>query len=188
MKKELRKNMIAARFSLSREEVESKSANIFRKIAAFEQYQKAGVIMVYIAMRNEVETELFILKAISEGKRIVIPVCQRATTTLLPAEIKNYPEDLEPGTWGILEPKPDKLYPLDPQKIDLIIVPGVAFDEQGNRLGHGAGYYDSFLSLLRPDVLKIAPAFDLQVVPSVYEEEHDEPVDVIVTETRVLRR
>lgn len=187
MKKELRKKIIAARKDLSREVVEAKSTAIFQKILSLEQYQKAGVIMTYLSIRNEVETEPFIIKAMFEGKRIVIPVCQKETTTILPAEVKNYPEDLEPRTWGILEPKPSKLYPIDPREIDLIIIPGVAFDEQGNRLGYGAGYYDRFLPRLRSDVLKIAPAFDLQIQPNVYEGEHDQPVDVVVTETRFLK-
>lgn len=188
MKKELRKKIIAARNDLPREAVDAKSAAIFQKIVCLEHYQKAEIIMTYLSIRNEVETESFILKARSEGKRVVIPVCRKETKTILPAEVKNYPEDLVPGTWGILEPKPDKLYPVDPAEIDLIIVPGVAFDEKGNRLGYGAGYYDRFLPLLRPGVLKIAPAFDLQIVPDVYGGEHDQPVDVVVTETRVLKR
>lgn len=187
MKKELRKKIIAARKDLPREVVEAKSTAIFQKIICLEHYQKAKVIMTYLSIRNEVETEPFIIKAMSEGKRIVIPVCQKETTTILPAEVKNYPEDLEPRTWGILEPKPDKLYPIDPKEIDLIIVPGVAFDEKGNRLGYGAGYYDHFLPLLRPGVLKIAPAYELQIVPDVYRGEHDQPVDLVVTETRFLK-
>lgn len=186
MKKELRKKIIAARKDLAREVVEAKSAAIFKKIVSLEQYQKAEVIMTYLAINNEVETEPFILQALAEGKRIVIPVCQKETTTILPAEVKNYPDDLEPRTWGILEPKPDRLYPIDPKEIDLIIIPGVAFDEQGNRLGYGAGYYDRFLPRLRADVLKIAPAYDLQIVPTVYKGEHDQPVDIVVTETRFL--
>jgi len=186
MKKELRKKIIAARKDLAREVVDAKSAEIFKKIVSLKQYQKAKVIMAYLAIKNEVETVPFILQALAEGKRIIIPVCQKETTTIIPAEIKNYPEDLEPGAWGILEPKPDRLYPVDPQEIDLIIIPGVAFDEQGNRLGYGAGYYDRFLPRLRADVLKIAPAYDLQIVPTVYPGEYDRPVDIVVTETRIL--
>jgi 5-formyltetrahydrofolate cyclo-ligase len=186
MKKELRKRIIALRQKLSRDEVLEKSSVIFQKVINLEQYKRAKVVMTFLSIRNEVETEPFIIKAMSDCKRIIIPVCQKDTITLIPAEVKHYPEDLEPGTWGILEPKPEAFYPIDPKEIDLVIVPGVAFDEWGNRLGYGSGYYDRFLTSLPSSILKIAVAFDLQIVSEVYPEEHDQPVDVIITEKCLL--
>jgi 5-formyltetrahydrofolate cyclo-ligase len=97
------------------------------------------------------------------------------------------PNDLAPGYCGILEPAADAA-PASPDEFDVILVPGIAFDQSCCRLGHGGGFYDRLLPQLAPGALTIGIAFDEQVVDSLPREEHDVPVDVLVTPTRVLRR
>lgn len=186
MKKELRRQILAARKAMSATDVETKSRAIARKALNLAAYRQAKVVMIYLAFRNEVATEQIITAALASGKRVVIPVCERSQVQIIPAELKNYPGDLQEGTWGILEPKPEAFYPLDPREIDIVFVPGVAFDEQGNRLGYGAGYYDRFLGRLRPQAVAVALAYEMQILPQVYAEGHDVPVDLVITEQRTL--
>lgn len=187
MKSKIRRESIAKRLALSPEEVRLKSHKITQKILALPEFSKAKTIMVYIAFRNEVDTQEIIQEALAQGKRIVVPVSRRQEHKIIPAEIRNYPADLQVGTYGILEPKPEAFYPVDPTEIDLVLIPGVAFDERGYRLGYGAGYYDRFLRLLRPDVMTAALAYELQILSDVYPESHDQKVGLIITEERIIK-
>jgi 5-formyltetrahydrofolate cyclo-ligase len=90
------------------------------------------------------------------------------------------------GYMGIAEPDASILHRVDPLEIDMVVVPGVAFDMARNRIGYGGGYYDRFLCTLRPDCLKVAVAFELQVFDSIPAASYDIPVDIIVTEERII--
>ena len=95
-------------------------------------------------------------------------------------------KDMVPGFKGILEPDPSKARLLDPREIDFAVVPGIAFDVSGNRLGFGAGCYDRLLPLLRPDCLKVGAAFEIQIADELPVNEHDFRLDMIVTEKRMI--
>lgn len=185
-KKELRKKVIAARASLPEAEVARKSARITESIVALPEYQKALSIMAYVDFRNEVQTGELIKKALQDGKKVAVPYTDLAGKRLIPSLLEDFPGDLVPGTYGILEPPADCLRPVGPEELDLVIVPGVAFDERGNRLGYGGGFYDRFLPRTGEDCVWLAPAFELQLQPGVYAAEHDCPVHIIVTEDRVI--
>jgi 5-formyltetrahydrofolate cyclo-ligase len=185
IKKSLRKDVLTKRQALSPQEVGQKSDNIHKRLFQLKYFQDARVIMVYVDFRNEVKTTAIITNALNQGKRVVIPVC-RDGGQLIPAEVYQFPEDLEPGTWGILEPKPGRLRPVEPGEIELVLVPGVAFDQRGNRLGYGAGYYDRFLAKTSPTATSIALAYELQAVEDVFPVEHDMPVHYILTEDRLI--
>jgi 5-formyltetrahydrofolate cyclo-ligase len=94
-------------------------------------------------------------------------------------------EDLEPGTMGILEPIKKRSI-IDAHKLDIILVPGVAFDRKGNRVGYGLAYYDRFLKKFSPSTVKIALAYDFQVVSDIPCEKHDQVVDIIITEREII--
>lgn len=187
MKRELRKKIIAERMGLSQSMVAQKSLNIAKKLDSLLEYQKASLIMFYLDFRNEVQTSKLIEQALAEGKRIVIPITVREESKLIPSEILDFPGDLVPGTWGILEPKEDCIRPVDPKEIDVVIVPGVSFDEKGNRMGYGGGFYDRFLLRTKPEAIFIALAFEMQVRDNVFPEKHDLPVHYVVTEERVIK-
>jgi len=186
-KKQLRKEIISLRMSQPEEIVKEKSARIAEKVKGIPEFQKAGLVMFYIEFRNEVITSDLIKYCLENGKRVVIPITDTKNTRLIPSEIKDYPGDLTSGTWGILEPKPECVRPVEPKEIDFVIVPGVSFDEKGNRLGYGGGFYDRFLRLLRPEVSFAALAFELQIRDNVYPEAHDYPMRYVVTEDRVMK-
>ncbi|MGI9953482.1 5-formyltetrahydrofolate cyclo-ligase [Moorellaceae bacterium AZ2] len=187
MRKELRKEILARRNNLTAEAVARKSRAIQERLLSLSSWQEARTVMIYVSFGSEVRTEGLLQEALGQGKRVAVPYCQKEKRELIASEVYRYPEDLSPGTWGIMEPRLETLRPLDPQAIDLCIVPGVAFDEGGNRLGYGAGYYDRFLPNLRPGTPKIALAFDIQIVATTHPSLHDIPVDLIITETRIIK-
>lgn len=142
--------------------------------------------MLFISFNNEVLTKPIIDNSIKHEKQVFIPVTVPKTKEIIVSELLNFEEDLEVGTFGLLEPKKDFLRPYSPEQLDLIIVPGVAFDSRGYRIGYGAGYYDRFLAKIDNDVPKISLAFDMQIINHVPNEEYDIPVDYIITESNFI--
>ncbi|MDD3653899.1 MAG: 5-formyltetrahydrofolate cyclo-ligase [Desulfotomaculaceae bacterium] len=183
----IRKTVLRARNALSPEEVAAKSTLIIEKIIAMKEYLQAGTVMVYLDFRNEVQTESLVRKALAAEKRVVVPLTDVSRHELKLSILGNYPDDLQPGAYGILEPRPNCFRPIEPGEINLVIVPGVAFDLCGNRLGYGGGYYDRFLTQTGPDTPFIAPAYELQVLPQVFPGKHDIPVHYLITEKRLIK-
>ena len=144
------------------------------------------LIMVYLNMPGEVETTRLIFDHFTNDP--VIPYCVTGEVELF--RLKSFTE-IEPQTLGIMEPRmelrTDPTRRVEPNDLGLVLVPGLAFDLQGNRLGRGAGYYDRFFTRLPSDVPKIALAFDCQIVDLVPTDPHDMPVDMIITETGIHR-
>lgn len=186
-KSEIRKEVLKARQAMTSVEIAEKSACIMKKLMSLEEYIKANIIMTYLDFRNEVQTEMLVTKAMSEGKQVVVPLTDLLNRKLVPSLLIDFPGDVAPGTWGILEPRPDCLRPVELSKIDLVIVPGVAFDLNGNRLGYGGGFYDRFLPLTRQDCVFVAPSFELQIRDNIYPSEHDFPVHYLITEKRIIK-
>ena len=127
-----------------------------------------------------------VAEARRRGLRVVVPVTLVNERRLLLAEFEG-PETLVTGPFGIPEPRPEGRKIVDLARVDALVIPGVAFDEHGNRLGWGAGFYDRLLEGARPDVPIIALAYEGQIVPAVPPEGHDVRMSVIVTEQRVIR-
>lgn len=185
-KNELRQSVIAARNRLAEEEIKDKSSAVASRFLELAEYLRAGTVMAYVDFRNEVQTGPIIRDALGKDKRVVVPITDVAGKKLTPSQIIDFPGDLAPGAWDILEPKPECVRPVPPEEIDLVIVPGVAFDTAGNRLGYGGGFYDRFLLTTGSGCVYAALAFELQIRPNVYPGEHDLPVHLLVTEDRVL--
>ena len=178
-KEDIRKRLLNIRRYLSREEVLEMSRNIKERLFALSEYKSCKVVMFYIAHDNEVETREMIIESL-HSKKVLIPCTSLERNMIYPVEIENL-DDLERGAFGILEPRNKKIYRGD---IDVIIVPGIAFDPRGYRIGYGKGFYDRFL--IGTNALKIGIAYDFQIVNRIPEDENDVPVDMIVSEKRVL--
>ncbi len=185
-KLELRKKIIALRNALPLQKLKDNSATIVTKLLALPEYRRAATVMAYVDFRNEVHTASILENALHQNKRLLIPITDVPNKKLIPSQVLHFPDDLTPGTWGILEPKPQCVRPVDPGEIDLVIVPGVAFDTAGNRMGYGGGFYDRFLPGTRVDTTLVSMAFELQVRSNVYPAEHDVRIHILVTEERVL--
>ena len=138
------------------------------------------ILMAYLSKNNEVDITEFIRKNL-ESKKIVIPYMEN---NLMKTSIIEKLEDLKLGKFGILEPKNEKTIPINPKKIDTIIVPGIAFDETGNRIGYGKGFYDKFLSNL--NVKKIAVSFECQICSKITADIYDIKMNKIITEKRII--
>lgn len=187
LKKQLRSEAIKRRNSLSPLQVAEKSASIINRLLALDEYLNARRIMVYLDFRNEVRTGDLVARAMADAKSLSVPVTDRAKVSLTPSLIINFPGDQQPGPWGILEPKPQALRPLDPAELDVVITPGVAFDLSGYRIGYGRGYYDRFLRRTGAGTIYIGLAYDFQVLPDIFPGPHDIPVHIIITEDRIIR-
>jgi len=180
LKKILRKQVLSARDRLSPQEKTTKSREIEERLFSLPEFATARVIMFFASFRSEVETGRMIRRALHVGKRVVLPKVHGNELALY--EINDFDSDVAPGAWGIPEPK--ALIPAALDEIDLMVIPGAAFDRQGNRLGYGAGFYDRLLFSFRKPT--VALAFEAQIVHEVPADNYDVPVQKIVTEKRVI--
>ena len=191
-KKELRKEILARRNALSLQERAEKSTQIAQKIMALPEFQKCNKILLYAPIKSEVETAEIYLEAKRCCKDVYYP-------RVLEKEMEFYFVDetttLEKSVYGILEPKPEPEGQLVPKENDfiLIVMPGAVFDEAGNRIGYGGGFYDKYLQHLESvlpsgSICKAAIAFECQLVEKgrIEREAHDVRVDYIVTEKKVV--
>ncbi len=179
MKDKLRKEILEKRNLLDKKELLKKSKKIIRKLKSLKNFKKAKTIMFYVSKDNEVYTHDIIKKSLKK-KKIIVPVTDFKNKDLVPSELNDFSE-LEPGYYNVLEPKNVK--EVDVNEIDIVIVPGVVFDKNGNRIGYGEGYYDKFLK--KTKALKIGLAFGFQVVDEIESEETDVPVDLIISESNL---
>ncbi|QXM05333.1 5-formyltetrahydrofolate cyclo-ligase [Crassaminicella indica] len=187
MKKKLRQEILQKRKSLSEEIIYSRSEAIFHKLKLFNLYKNAKNIMVYISFRNEVNTSLIIEDLLRSNKNVIIPISIPKTKELILSKLLDPKKELKEGSYGILEPKEEYIRKVDKELLDLILVPGVAFDKRGYRIGYGGGYYDRFLDKLSTNVPAIALAFDFQIVDKIPNDAFDYPVDYIITETQLIQ-
>jgi 5-formyltetrahydrofolate cyclo-ligase len=155
---------------------------LISRLEALPIFQRARCVQTYVALRHEVDTHALIRRMLREGKRVAAPRVV-AGNELQQYFINDFSE-LHTGAFGILEPQPDPGRRAAAEQFDLVLVPGLAFDRAGHRLGAGKGYYDRFLSGIKAP--KIALAFTFQIVEQVPVEAHDQRVDMIVTEKEVL--
>ncbi len=181
-KKYLRKTYLDIRSGLSENEVEKKSEIIIRSLFLLDEFKNAHKVMFYVDTGKEVRTRQAIKMALNMGKRVAVP--KVIDCDMIAVEIDSLSR-LKPGKFGIYEPMQNHEMPA--KEIDLVVVPGVAFDNMGFRLGYGGGYYDRFLSGLRPNATKAAVAYEIQLVDKLPAEDHDIRVDIIVTEKAVYR-
>lgn len=184
MKKDLRKELLKKRKSLSNLDVLKKSSQIEKRLFKMNEYKKSQMILYYISYDNEVCTHYMIKNSLLEGKNVVVPLSNKKNITLILSKLDKW-DDLKIGSYNILEPKKEYIKRASIDKIDLIIVPGVGFDKRGNRIGHGIGYFDKLLQDSNY-ASHIGLAFELQIVDSISTEKHDISVNKIITEKRII--
>lgn len=178
-KADIRRFVLEKRNRLTKEELVLKSHDICNRLIHLEEYKNAKVIYFYMDFKNEVMTKLMIENAFMMDKKVALPKIDGDEMNFYYTESLG---ELKKGYFGILEP--DMKNPAE-DKNALMIVPGVAFDESGFRLGFGKGYYDKFLSK-HMEFTKMAVAFELQIVNAIPYEKHDITMDKILTETREI--
>ena len=186
MKDKIRKELIKIRKNLSKKVVLEKSNQIKKRLFEMSEFKQSSTILFYVSYDNEVYTHEMIKECMSIGKKVIVPFSNKKNRQLILSKLGNW-NDLETGSYGILEPRKEKIEEVSINDIDLIIVPGVGFDERGHRIGHGKGYYDNLLKISKK-ALHVGLAFESQIVKKIPVESHDLPVDIIVTEERIIDR
>ena len=184
MKHLLRKELIEKRISLSEKDVIEKSNKIKKQLFGTNEFKQASTILFYVSYNNEVNTHQMIKDALLLGKNVIVPISKKQDRSLILSKLEKW-EDLEIGSYGVLEPRAESLIEISIDEINLIIVPGIGFDKNGNRIGHGKGYYDTLLKKAK-NALHIGLAFEIQIVKKIPIERHDFPVKKIITENRII--
>ncbi len=183
-KKELRSEIKRRLAAMNSQQLIEWSQQACRRLTESEWFGRAGKVMLFLSMPQEIDTTDAIHEALTRGKCVVVPRIDRGERTMRAVEIHGLDEEMETDTQGLRHPIRD--VPVPEEQIDLVVAPGLAFDRHGHRLGRGAGYYDRFLGqpALRAKICGFGFAF--QVVPSVPTEPHDRTLDWIVTEERII--
>jgi len=184
MKKEIRSKILKKRNNMLFSEVLEKSDRIKEQVFHMDEFKDAKVILFYVSYDNEVYTHNMIKKSIEIKKQVVVPKTDKHNRMILCSSLTQW-DDLITGAYNILEPRPECLNEVSLESIDLIIIPGIAFDCQGNRIGHGMGYYDKLLKK-KMNAHRLGLAFELQIVENISTEYHDVKVEKIVTEERII--
>lgn len=186
MKQKLKDEIFRKRKSLSKREAEEKSRIIMEKLFSLNEFKGSKNIMFYVSFNNEAGTiEIIKELLIKKEKNVLVPYVDTDKMIQI-SKIGSF-DDLEPKTFGILEPKKNKIKNFDIDKLDLVIVPGIVFDKNGHRIGYGYGYYDKFLGKLNKNAVKIGLCYDFQLIDKIPEEKHDVPMDILITEKIVIK-
>lgn len=184
-KRVLRATVVAGRGRMSAQARTQGSRAILPRLLGLPEYLRADTVMTYMSFGEEVDTHEFFDRLVADCKVILLPRVDRARRALAVHRVARA-TDLVPGVWGILEPRSD-LPVASVDAADLILMPGLAFDRAGNRLGYGAGYYDRLLSTSSGKGWRIAAAFDCQIVDAVPIGPDDQPIHALITPTKLLR-
>lgn len=185
----LRKATLVARDGLPLQERRTRSWAIAQKILLLEEVETRETLLLYVDFRSEVETRFLIRELLRRGKRVVVPVTLVKEKRLLAVAIHDLEKDLVLGYCSIPEPRMEirESQMVAGSEIGTIILPGSVFDERGGRLGYGGGYYDRFMAHEAPQAKRVGLAFELQVVDRLSLLPHDELLDLIVTEKRIIQ-
>lgn len=186
-KKILRKEMLQKRNELDLNLKKNYDREIFDKFFDLKCVNNAKDIFIYIGFGSEINTLNIIEKLLSMGKNVYIPYTYKNSRIMKMTKLKDPDLELEPGFKNILEIKKEyrEFYH---GKVDIIILPGLAFDNMLNRLGYGGGYYDTFINNLDYQPLKLAMAYDFQVLDEIPIGEFDEKTDILITEKSLKHR
>ena len=179
-KAQIRKECLSRRNALSQSDITNKSRSIHERIRALSEFVDASQILVYVSKDNEVDTHPLIRDLLEEGRCVLVPI-SLDDGTLKWSALQSL-DDLGPGAFGVPEPRPKQRRLVEPASDALVIVPCVAFTPSGDRLGHGGGYFDRFLAHHAGTTVGLA--FETQKIESLPIEEHDIPLDVVLTESR----
>lgn len=185
-KRALRARVLAARDAMPDAARDAAGAAISRRLATLPSFEAAQAVLSYASFGSEFDTEAFNAAVLAAGKALLLPRIDRTRRALRLHRVRSLRDDLLPGLWGIREPDPARCAETPASAAGLILVPGVAFDAAGGRLGYGGGFYDRLLPGAALTAALVAAAFELQLVDAVPMGPLDRRVEVLVTEARAL--
>jgi 5-formyltetrahydrofolate cyclo-ligase len=171
---------------LSESEIIEKTAAVESRLFAFANFLESKIALLYLSGNLEVQTDSIIQKAYSYNKIVVLPAFDPENYIMKLMKVDAFEQELIPGPRGVLEPDTGKCKVVPMDRIDIAIMPGLAFDEKGGRIGMGTGYYDRLIPRLDITTRKVALTFEEQIIPQVPMESHDRHVDIIITDKRII--
>lgn len=185
-KADIRSLILKERELMTPEDVAVRSKNIHERLFSMKQFIEAKAIMAYASFRNEVDTMPIIERCLKSDKKVFLPLADRTSKNLFVYKINDFSKNTNIGSFGIPEPKKEceKITIFD--EIDICLIPGIAFDCLGNRIGWGMGYYDSFLKNLPQKTAKYGLGYDFQLVEPFETTGKDVPIDALITESKTL--
>ena len=185
-KREIREDMAKKLETFSAGELTKKTRGIEERLFEFANFLESKVVLLYMHSDGEVVTNDIIKRCFESNRIVALPAFDTAKHTMQLMRVDNLDSDLKPGPRGVPEPDPDccRIVPID--CIDIAIIPGVAFDEKGARIGSGKGYYDRLIPKLSITTRKVALALESQIIQQAPVESHDKHVDIVITEKRII--
>jgi 5-formyltetrahydrofolate cyclo-ligase len=177
----LRRQLIAARDALPPATRLELSARITPQLLALDAYRQANCVLAYMSFGSEFDTAALVTNALASGRQLCLPRVDRNTRRLELHYVENPDRDVQTGTWGIREPRA-ACPPADLARIDFVLLPGVAFTPQCDRLGYGGGFYDRLIPRFASRPPLVAASFALQIRDAIPLDANDQRVDVVITE------
>ena len=186
-KKTIRKKIIAERDEMDFDVKQAKDELIVNKFLELGFIDKYDNIFSYVNFGSEIDVGKIPSTILEKGKNLFVPYVDVKSKQMYLCQITDLSTDLEKGHYGILEPKKNLRKPVNSDIIDCVISPGVAFTAKKDRTGYGGGYYDRFYSSLKQRPFIVALAYDFQILESLPTESFDVPVDMIITEKKIIK-
>ena len=172
--------------ALSENEINEKTTAIQNRLFEFANFLESKIALLYVSQNMEVPTNSIIEKSYIYNKIVVLPAFDPESFKMTLMKVDSARQELIPGPRGVLEPDASKCKVVPMDRIDIAIIPGLAFDEKGGRIGSGTGYYDRLIPRLAITTRKVALTFEEQIVPQIPMESHDKHVDIIITDKRII--
>ncbi len=185
-KSQIREESAQKMAALSAKEIAEKTKAIEDRLFDFANFLESKIALMYVNNKNEVPTANILLRAFHYGKIVVLPAYSPENFGMTLKKVDNLKKDLQMGPRNIQQPHETRCKIVPVEKIDIAIIPAIALDEKGGRIGSGEGYYDRLIPNLAITTRKVALALEAQIVPQVPIESHDKHVDIIITENRVI--
>ena len=183
-KMEMRQIIRGRLFDLPQTDRDAESKQACQHLIETEEYQKSSVVMIFLPLPHEIDTTGVILDAWQKGKTVVVPKVSRQQRHMIPVEITSLETGFSEERGGFKNPTTG--VPMPVEEIDLVLAPGMGFDAKGNRLGRAGGYYDRFFKSEGLQAAKCGFCFNLQIFDDIPTEDHDEPVDLLVSAAGVV--
>jgi 5-formyltetrahydrofolate cyclo-ligase len=186
-KNAIRQDIIQKREELGDLEKNEKSLAISKRLFGIDEFKKSKVVFCFLSTFFEVQTEKIIRESLRLGKQVLVPLLDPEGENLQASRIPSMDIDFIIGKYGIKQPTLKRIDIVAFSNIDFVVVPGLAFDNIGNRIGYGAGFYDKFFKKISSGVTRVAVSYDFQLLNLVPHSDLDEPVHFLITETQALR-
>ncbi len=185
VKRELRSRIRAQFAAIPETEIKKQSAAITNSLLRLPEIVSANCVLIYVSHGKEVETHQIIRHLIALGKQVCVPNYDDSSKKYLASKLQDFDADLAKRKFGILEPRPESTNPVALENLEVFVIPGLAFDQKGNRLGRGQGYFDRLL--IQTNGPKIGLSYNFQLIDEIPTSDKDISVDIILTNNAVIR-